>query len=50
MICREYIEAMGGDIWVESTVGRGSDLQFCLPRATTRRREGCLTRYTESGR
>lgn len=30
-ICREYIEAMGGNIWVESTPGRGSDFQFCLP-------------------
>lgn len=30
-ICREYIEAMGGNIWVESTLGRGSDFQFCLP-------------------
>jgi signal transduction histidine kinase len=30
-ICREYIEAMGGNIWVESTIGRGSDFQFCLP-------------------
>jgi signal transduction histidine kinase len=32
-ICREYIEAMGGNIWVESTIGRGSDFQFCLPEA-----------------
>jgi signal transduction histidine kinase len=30
-ICREYIEAMGGNIWVDSTYGRGSDFQFCLP-------------------
>jgi signal transduction histidine kinase len=30
-ICREYIEAMGGNIWVDSTIGRGSDFQFCLP-------------------
>lgn len=30
-ICREYIEAMGGNIWVESTLGSGADFQFCLP-------------------
>jgi signal transduction histidine kinase len=30
-ICREYVEAMGGNIWVESALGRGSDFQFCLP-------------------
>lgn len=33
-ICREYIEAMGGNIWVDSTPGRGSDFQFCLPETT----------------
>jgi signal transduction histidine kinase len=33
-ICREYIEAMGGNSWVESTYGRGSDFQFCLPEAS----------------
>ncbi len=33
-ICREYIEAMGGSIWVESTYGQGSDFQFCLPAAS----------------
>jgi signal transduction histidine kinase len=30
-ICREYIEAMGGNIWVDSTLGQGADFQFCLP-------------------
>ncbi|MGE5333446.1 MAG: GAF domain-containing protein [Nitrososphaerota archaeon] len=35
-ICREYIEAMGGNIWVESTTGRGSDFQFCLPETVAK--------------
>jgi signal transduction histidine kinase len=35
-ICREYIEAMGGNIWVESTMGRGSDFQYCLPEAAAK--------------
>lgn len=30
-ICRQYVEAMGGDIWVESAVGAGSTFGFCLP-------------------
>ncbi|MGZ3676485.1 MAG: sensor histidine kinase, partial [Ktedonobacterales bacterium] len=33
-ICRQYIEAMGGDIWVESEFGSGSHFQFSLPAAT----------------
>lgn len=31
-ICRQYVEAMGGDIWVESGVGQGARFNFCLPR------------------
>ncbi|HEX8997325.1 MAG TPA: ATP-binding protein [Ktedonobacterales bacterium] len=31
-ICRQYIEAMGGDIWVDSRPGQGSRFSFCLPR------------------
>jgi signal transduction histidine kinase len=31
-ICRRYIEAMGGEIWVESMPGQGSTFRFCLPR------------------
>ncbi|HEX8981245.1 MAG TPA: GAF domain-containing protein [Ktedonobacterales bacterium] len=31
-ICRQYIEAMGGDIWIESRLGQGSRFSFCLPR------------------
>ncbi|MGZ3581553.1 MAG: GAF domain-containing protein [Ktedonobacterales bacterium] len=33
-ICRQYIEAMGGDIWVESEFGSGSHFQFSLPATT----------------
>jgi signal transduction histidine kinase len=32
-ICRRYIEAMGGEIWVESAPGQGSTFSFCLPLA-----------------
>jgi signal transduction histidine kinase len=32
-ICRQYLEAMGGDIWVESELGKGSHFQFSLPAA-----------------
>lgn len=32
-ICRQYLDAMGGDIWVESAIGRGSLFQFILPIA-----------------
>ncbi len=30
-ICKQYITAMGGDIWVESGAGHGAHFQFCLP-------------------
>jgi len=32
-ICRRYIEAMGGEVWVESAPGQGSTFSFCLPHA-----------------
>ena len=32
-ICKKYIEAMGGAIWVESEVGNGADFRFWLPPA-----------------
>jgi signal transduction histidine kinase len=31
-ICRQYVEAMGGDIWVDSRPGQGARFSFCLPR------------------
>ncbi len=31
-ICRRYIEAMGGEIWVESVPGQGATFSFCLPQ------------------
>jgi signal transduction histidine kinase len=34
-ICKEYVKAMGGEIWVESEINGGADFQFCLPVAVT---------------
>ncbi len=30
-ICRQYLSAMGGSIWVESALGEGSTFHFALP-------------------
>jgi signal transduction histidine kinase len=34
-ICSEYVQAMGGEIWVESELSQGADFQFCLPLDAT---------------
>lgn len=30
-LCKEIVEKLGGNIWVESQLGRGSDFKFTLP-------------------
>jgi len=31
LLCKEFVEKMGGEIWVESTLGLGSSFKFALP-------------------
>jgi len=32
LLCKEFVERNGGDIWVESKVGEGSHFKFTVPR------------------
>ena len=37
VLCKELVEKLGGNIWVESEEGKGSDFKFTLPRVKSKR-------------